>query len=114
MKKLLSLLLALLLAGCTVQSKEHPVISATPTQTPEVPIPLETPEPPKNAGLLNESDPVEESYFDDVVFIGDSRFSGLIDYNLLTNATILAAVSLSVNELGTKKVISGTEGKQTK
>lgn len=44
---------------------------------------------------------VDESYFDDAVFIGDSRTVGLHDYSGLDNATFYASVGLSVYDMWT-------------
>ena len=42
---------------------------------------------------------VDKSYFDDAVFIGDSRTEGMHDYSGLDNATFFARTGLSVYEL---------------
>lgn len=42
---------------------------------------------------------VDESYFDDAVFIGDSRTVGLQDYSDLDNATFYATVGLNVYDM---------------
>ena len=52
------------------------------------------------------SDPVENSYFDDAVFIGDSRTEGLILYTGLSNATSYAYKGLMVDTAFTKPVIN--------
>lgn len=52
------------------------------------------------------SDPVENSYFDDAVFIGDSRTEGLILYTGLSNATSYAYKGLMVDTVFTKPVIN--------
>lgn len=75
-------LLALLPAGCGVQREEEafvPVESAPLTPAPEVlPYAFGTP--------LEESDPVEDdSFFDDAVFLGDSRTHGFQLYSGLTH-----------------------------
>lgn len=46
---------------------------------------------------------VDESYFDDAVFIGDSRTVGLHDYGGLENATFYATVGMNVYDLWTDK-----------
>lgn len=48
------------------------------------------------------SGPVEDSYFDDAVFIGDSRTEGLILYTGLSNATSFAYKGLMVDTVFTK------------
>ena len=49
---------------------------------------------------------VDKSYFDDAVFIGDSRTEGLITYNSLNNATSLTYKGLMVDTAFTKPVIN--------
>ena len=52
----------------------EPTPSATPEPTPE-PTPTQTPEPtpePQGPGLVAESEKVDQSYFDDTAFVGDS------------------------------------------
>ena len=89
---------------------------ATPTATvaPSTPTP-ETPTPSPEAtqstvydfsSPVPQSDPVDESYFDDAVFIGDSRTEGLILYTGLTNATNLTHKGLMVDIVFTKQVIN--------
>lgn len=51
------------------------------------------------------SDPVEDSYFDDAVFIGDSRTEGLILHTGLSNATSYAYKGLMVDTVFSKPVI---------
>lgn len=46
---------------------------------------------------------VDESYFDDAVFIGDSRTVGLHDYSGLDQATFYATVGLNVYDMWTEK-----------
>ena len=47
---------------------------------------------------------VEQAYFDDVLFIGDSRTVGLSDYSYLDNATYYSDVGLSVYTIFDKKI----------
>ena len=53
-----------------------------------------------------ESPPVEDSYFDDAVFIGDSRAEGLILNTGLTNATAYVHKGLTVDTVFTEPVIN--------
>lgn len=46
---------------------------------------------------------VDESYFDDAVFIGDSRTVGLQDYGGLGNSTFYATVGLNIYDMWTEK-----------
>lgn len=47
--------------------------------------------------------PVDENYFDDAVFIGDSRTVGLHDYGGLDSSTFYATVGLNIYDLWTEK-----------
>lgn len=46
---------------------------------------------------------VDESYFDDAVFIGDSRTVGLMEYGNLENATFCANVGMNIRDLWKKE-----------
>ncbi len=48
---------------------------------------------------------VDQSYFDDALFIGDSRTVGLHDYSGWDNATYYASIGLTVYDLFTKPVV---------
>lgn len=52
------------------------------------------------------SDPVEDSYFDDAVFIGDSRTEGLILHTGLSNAVSYAYKGLMVDTVFTKPAVN--------
>lgn len=56
---------------------------------------------------------VERDYFDDAVFIGDSRTEGLYINTGLTNALFLAHQGLTVDEMYTKEVITVNGRKAT-
>lgn len=58
---------------------------------------------------------VEEDYFDDAVFIGDSRTVGLQDYAGLTNTTFYASTGLTVYKLFDAKIVpvEGSKEKKT-
>lgn len=53
------------------------------------------------SGLVEKSDAVDLSYFDDAVFIGNSRTEGLKMYSGLTNATFITEVGLTVDSIFT-------------
>ena len=53
---------------------------------------------------------VDEAYFSDAIFIGDSRTAGLYDYGDLDNTTFLAKESLSVFNMYDKKLPFHTPG----
>lgn len=48
---------------------------------------------------------VDQSYFDDALFIGDSRTVGLHDYSGWDNATYYASIGLTVYDLFTKPIV---------
>lgn len=56
---------------------------------------------------------VDESYFDDAVFIGDSRTVGLHDYSGLTNATFFATVGMNVYDVWTEAFCEADGKKMT-
>lgn len=102
-----------------------PVPTPTPTPTPTAePEPTPTPEPEYDyvtglgeplfdyaCGLaVPESEAVEDEYFSDAVFLGNSRTQGFQMYSGLRTATILAGRSISVNNIYSEPVIaSGDE-----
>ncbi|MGI5893122.1 MAG: GDSL-type esterase/lipase family protein [Candidatus Merdivicinus sp.] len=51
------------------------------------------------------TDPVEDSYFEDALFIGDSRTQGFILYSGLAEATAYADKGLSVDKVFTKEIV---------
>ena len=51
--------------------------------------------------LVPESEPVDDSYFDDAVFIGNSRTEGLKMYSGLTESTFITEVGLTVDSIFT-------------
>lgn len=74
-------------------------VPENPPQTTDAYLPYVYSEPvPKN-------DAVDNSYFDDAVFIGDSRTQGFILYNGLSNATAYMSKGLKVDTAFTKEDI---------
>ena len=53
-----------------------------------------------------ESDVVEDAYFDDAVFLGDSRVVGLMLYSGLTKATFYSEKAISITNLLTKEIVN--------
>lgn len=51
--------------------------------------------------LVPESEPVDNSYFDDAVFIGNSRTEGLKKFSGISNATFITEVGLTVSSIFT-------------
>jgi len=62
------------------------------------------PEEPAWEGPVPESAPVEDTYFDDAVFLGDSRTDGLRLYSGLTHGTFLCSTGATVESVFTKAV----------
>ena len=59
----------------------------------------------------NEKKIVEKEYFDDALFIGDSRTVGISEYGELNNATFFANTGMSVYNVFDKKVSVPKVGK---
>lgn len=57
-----------------------------------------------------ESESVEDGYYSDAVFLGDSRTDGFRLYSGLTTPTYLSAKSISVINIGSERVISAGDG----
>lgn len=57
----------------------------------------------EEASAVREFCEVDERYFDDAVFIGDSRTVGLRDYGGLDKATFYATVGLNIYDMWTEK-----------
>ncbi len=56
---------------------------------------------------------VERDYFDDALFVGDSRTVGLMEYGHLENASFFADSGMSVYGLALKKITIPGKGKMT-
>ena len=84
-------------AAETPHPTPEPTPSPTPTPTPE-PTPTPLPWPVYEFGVpLEESEPVEDdSFFDNAVFVGDSRTEGLQLFSGLKNGTFYWARGMSV------------------
>lgn len=81
-----------------IADKVVPEVNGSSTEEPEEEI------QPVQTGQIKDLEPkkfvqVEESYFDDAVFIGDSRTVGLHDYGGMDNATFYATIGLNVYDL---------------
>lgn len=64
----------------------------------------ETGDAPEPFAPVAESDPVEDTYFDDAVFLGDSRTEGFQLYSGLNTGTYFHAVGATVESVFTKDV----------
>lgn len=88
----------------------EPEESASP-ELPEEPV--EEPFVPCTVGLMPESEAVDESWFSDAVFLGDSRTDGLKLYGGIKGADFFSYKGLSVFTIDDKKCITVGETKIT-
>lgn len=112
------LMLLCILAGCggdaAVQTEPEITPAAlvtpepTPTPTP-TPAPTPTPEPYDYTSPVPEADPVEDDWFADAVFIGDSRTDGLRLYSGIQDVDFLCYKGLTVFEVMSDKQVIQTE-----
>lgn len=86
----------------TVKQDETETVAATETLVPE------EVEPP-----IREFHEVDDSYFSDAVFIGDSRTVGLHDYGGLDDSTFYATVGMNIYDLWTEKFCEVDGQKET-
>lgn len=95
-------------ADSPVETKEPETLpqvaeSASDIEAEAEPVP-EVPAEPVWGGPVPESMPVEDTYFDDAVFLGDSRTDGLRLYSGLTHGTFLCSTGATVESVFTKSV----------
>lgn len=97
---------------------EKPTIQPTAPETdlhpgkavmPEIPVSDELPDessdlPEEQTKTLPETEPVEDTYFDDVVFLGDSRTDGFRLYSGLKTGSYLYATGATVESVFSKSV----------
>ena len=93
-------------AGSNVSNVSEPPEPVQPSSEPQ-----EADSAPEDAPYdfsqpVPETDPVEDSYFNDALFIGDSRTQGFILYSGLSGTTSYADRGLSVDKVFTDKVVS--------
>lgn len=65
----------------------------------------------ENISINNDKQTVEKTYFDDALFIGDSRTVGISEYGNLNNATFFANTGMSVYNVFEKSVSVPRVGK---
>jgi len=99
----------------SVQLGENEPLPPEPVETEESLETEETQEQIDPMEIESEFEVVDESYFDDALFIGDSRVVGLGSYAGFPNATYAASVGLGIYTLLDKKFvqIEGSSQKQT-
>ena len=92
-------------------AQEEPSVTVIPAEPelpelPEEPV-EEDPVPEKPWGPVAESAPVDDSYFDDAVFIGDSRTVGMYEYGgLEETSTFYASTGLTVYKMFDSAIVS--------
>ena len=116
----LTLLVLLLAAGCAADrqpsklsgdAEATPPVSAPVEPTP-TPTPVPTPTPYDYAAPVPESEAVEDGWFADAVFIGDSRTDGLRLYSGIKDVDFLCYKGLTVFDvMNDKAVIETDDGK---
>lgn len=124
---LCSLLIAVLLltAACGAKAPNETAVPeesadspAAETQPEAKPLPEEEAVPGDESlidgGSAADTDsPVDDSYFDDAVFIGDSLTEGFQMHGGITNATYYGYKNLNVKDVFEKPLVSGSSGKIT-
>ena len=103
------------------EASEAPETPAAETPAPETPSPEPAPTPGGGSSVADgtaadvganlavivpEGEPVGDEYFDDAVFVGDSRTEGLRMYSGLTNARFFSGVGLSVDRVFTDQIVN--------
>ena len=99
-----------LLASTAGRTKDTETESET-----KAPAPAVTTEPPAQAETLpttvsdalvpEQNIPIDDSYFSDAVFIGDSRMEGFRNQSGITQGTFLTGVGMNVTDIFTQKYI---------
>lgn len=119
---LICVLFAAALFGCALRTPSQAESSSSQTTTAQsestlpstttqaLPETTEASAPPEETTA---PEPVSDKYFDDALFIGDSRVEGLQLYGNIKNATYYTAKGLTVTELLTKPFVKTPDGKKT-
>lgn len=109
MKKILIISLCALLAGCTINNQDEIPADNTDIHENIIDQPDTVIEPKKYdySQPVPLNDYVEDAFFDDAAFVGDSRVEDMIIYKTLadSNRAVYAAVSLDLNQVSYKKAI---------
>jgi len=90
---------------------EIPAIEIQEVVPEEEPVVEEPPEPAFPVGLVEAGEPVEDTYFDTVAFLGDSRTEGFYLYSGLKNGTYYYAVGATVESVFSKDAWETPDGK---
>lgn len=91
---------------------EHAPPTPTPTPTP-TPVPTPTPTPYDYAQSVPEAPPVDDSWFQDAAFLGDSRTEGLLYYTTIRPAGAFAYRGLNSQTIRTKAFVKVHGKKET-
>lgn len=73
------------------------------SQEPELPVTSEVTEP-SSGNPVGESEAVDDSYFDDCIFVGDSITYGLGSYNKISAKNVYASVGMNISKIDTTTV----------
>ena len=119
---LCSLLIAILLltSACSAKTPNETAVPEEPTDVPAEetqpeakPLPEESVNLPAEELQKDTDSAVDDSYFDDAVFIGDSLTEGFQMHGGITNATYYGYKNLNVKDVFEKPLVSGSSGKIT-
>ena len=91
-------------ADSPAESQEPETLQQAEETAPAAEVEMEVIAQPVWEGPVPESAPVEDTYFDDAVFLGDSRTDGLRLYSGLSHGTFLCATGATVESVFTKSV----------
>lgn len=81
------------------RSKEKETETTVQTETPAMTEPQTEPVPVNSAIVPEQPVPVDDSYFSDAVFIGDSRMEGFRNQSGITHGTFLTGVGMDVSNI---------------
>jgi hypothetical protein len=106
--------------GSVVNDSQQTEQESDAQETTEAPDNTEVPDSTENQEDVeipveeeNKFQTVERDYFDDALFVGDSRTVGLMEYGNLDNASFFADSGMSVYGLALKKITMPGKGKMT-
>lgn len=84
------------------------------TTVPETAEPLPTVSNPDSPAIVQKSvEPVDDSYFSDAVFIGDSRMEGFRNASGITQGQFFTSVGMSTSKMASEPIISTVDGNIT-
>lgn len=89
-----------------------PAVSEPPVSETSAAVPEPGPEPYDFSRPVPESDPVEDSYFEDAVFVGDSRTEGFMLYSGVPAGDSLTHTGLSIFDVRNDKTCITVDGQE--